>query len=93
MKRLLLLRALAAFLALPGIVAFLVPLLIAAPAIRARVPFRLSALVPLLAGVALLLWCVRLFLVQGKGTLAPWDPPRQLVVTGQKSKDTIGKRS
>ena len=81
-KRLLLLRALAAFLALPGVVAFVAPLLIAAPAIRDRVPFRLSALVPLLAGGLLLLWCVRLFLVQGKGTLAPWDPPRQLVVTG-----------
>jgi pimeloyl-ACP methyl ester carboxylesterase/protein-S-isoprenylcysteine O-methyltransferase Ste14 len=82
LKRLLLLRAVAAFLALPGIVAFLVPLLIASPAIRARQPFALAALVPLLAGVALLVWCVRLFLVQGKGTLAPWDPPRQLVVTG-----------
>ena len=81
-KHLLLLRALAAFLALPGTVAFVVPLLIAAPAIRDRLPFRLTALVPLLAGVALLLWCVRLFLVQGKGTLAPWDPPRQLVVSG-----------
>jgi pimeloyl-ACP methyl ester carboxylesterase/protein-S-isoprenylcysteine O-methyltransferase Ste14 len=82
LKRLLLLRALAAFLALPGVVAFLVPLLIAAPAIRDRVPFRLSALIPLVAGVALLIWCVRLFLLQGKGTLAPWDPPRQLVVSG-----------
>jgi protein-S-isoprenylcysteine O-methyltransferase Ste14/pimeloyl-ACP methyl ester carboxylesterase len=82
LKRLLLLRAVAAFLALPGVVAFLVPLLIAAPAIRAHVPFRLMALVPLLAGIALLLWCVRLFLVQGKGTLAPWAPPRQLVVSG-----------
>ena len=81
-KRLLLLRALAAFLALPGVVAFLVPLLIAAPAVRDRAPFRLMALVPLLAGSALLLWCVRLFLVRGKGTLAPWDPPRQLVVSG-----------
>jgi protein-S-isoprenylcysteine O-methyltransferase Ste14 len=81
-KRLLLLRAVAAFLALPGVVAFLVPLLIAAPTIRAGVPFRLIALAPLLSGVGLLLWCVRLFLTQGKGTLAPWNPPRQLVVTG-----------
>ena len=82
LKRLLFLRALAAFLALPGVVALVVPLLIAAPAIRDRAPFRLIALVPLLAGLALLLWCVRLFLVHGKGTLAPWDPPRQLVITG-----------
>jgi protein-S-isoprenylcysteine O-methyltransferase Ste14/pimeloyl-ACP methyl ester carboxylesterase len=81
-KRLLLVRAVAAFVALPGVVAFLVPLLIAAPAIRDDVPFRLIALVPLVVGVGLLLWCVRIFLAQGKGTLAPWDPPRQLVVTG-----------
>lgn len=30
----------------------------------------------------LLLWCVRDFYVVGKGTLGPWDPPRNLVVTG-----------
>jgi protein-S-isoprenylcysteine O-methyltransferase Ste14 len=29
-----------------------------------------------------LLWCVRDFYVAGKGTLAPWDPPRHLVVAG-----------
>ena len=81
-KRLLLLRAVAAFLALPGVVAILVPLLIASPLIREGVPFRWVALVPLLLGLGLLLWCVRLFLVHGKGTLAPWSPPRQLVVTG-----------
>ena len=82
LKRVLLLRAVAAFLALPGVVAFLVPLLIASPAIRGGAPFRLVALVPLVLGLGLLIWCVRLFLAQGKGTLAPWDPPRQLVVTG-----------
>lgn len=29
-----------------------------------------------------LLWCVRDFYVSGKGTLAPWAPPVQLVVVG-----------
>jgi protein-S-isoprenylcysteine O-methyltransferase Ste14 len=29
-----------------------------------------------------LLWCVRVFYVSGKGTLAPWAPPRTLVVVG-----------
>ena len=77
------LRALAAFLALPGIVAFAVPLFIALPGWRRfDAPFHLLALVPLVAGVTLLLWCVREFYVAGKGTLAPWDPPRHLVVTG-----------
>jgi protein-S-isoprenylcysteine O-methyltransferase Ste14 len=33
-------------------------------------------------GLFLLLWCVREFYVSGKGTLAPWSPPRRLVTTG-----------
>jgi protein-S-isoprenylcysteine O-methyltransferase Ste14 len=39
-------------------------------------------LVPLVVGLVALLWCVRDFYVSGKGTLAPWDPPRELVVVG-----------
>ena len=38
--------------------------------------------VVLSAGLLLLLWCVREFYVSGKGTLAPWSPPRHLVTTG-----------
>ncbi len=34
------------------------------------------------AGFALWLWTVRLFARVGKGTLAPWDPTRRLVVGG-----------
>jgi protein-S-isoprenylcysteine O-methyltransferase Ste14 len=34
------------------------------------------------AGFALWLWTVRLFARIGRGTLAPWDPPRHLVVEG-----------
>ncbi|MBA2687359.1 MAG: isoprenylcysteine carboxylmethyltransferase family protein [Gemmatimonadaceae bacterium] len=29
-----------------------------------------------------MLWCVRDFYVTGKGTLGPWDPPKNLVRTG-----------
>jgi protein-S-isoprenylcysteine O-methyltransferase Ste14 len=36
----------------------------------------------LLAGVFLLLWCVRDFSVAGRGTLAPWAPPQRLVIVG-----------
>ena len=36
----------------------------------------------MVAGLVLLLWCVRDFYVRGKGTLAPWDPPQNLVVVG-----------
>ena len=46
-------------------------------------------LVVQIAGVALLAlgltffaWSLRRFAVEGKGTLAPWDPPRELVVHG-----------
>jgi len=76
-----LLRALLAFLALPGLVAFLVPFLIAWPRVREG-SFNALALILLIPGIALLLWCVRDFLVIGKGTLAPWDPPRSLVSSG-----------
>jgi len=71
-------QALFAFLALPGIVAFGVPLLVLAPS-RFFDPF---GLIPLAVGVVLLLLCVREFYVAGDGTLAPWAPPRALVVTG-----------
>ena len=39
-------------------------------------------LVPWLAGVVALLWCVHDFYVSGRGTLAPWDPPTELVAVG-----------
>jgi protein-S-isoprenylcysteine O-methyltransferase Ste14/pimeloyl-ACP methyl ester carboxylesterase len=80
-RRLLLLRAVGAFLALPGVVAFLVPLLLATPALR-QGRFHLLALVPLVLGGALLVWCARQFFTEGRGTLAPWAPPRQLVTGG-----------
>ena len=34
------------------------------------------------AGAALALWCILTFVVVGKGTPAPFDPPRRLVVQG-----------
>lgn len=75
------LRALLAFLALPGVVAFAVPLLIASGGASGQSLFLPGVLV-VVTGIVILLWCVRDFLVAGRGTLAPWDPPRQLVVTG-----------
>jgi protein-S-isoprenylcysteine O-methyltransferase Ste14 len=73
-------RALLAFLVLPGIVAFVAPALLV-PQITART-FHSSGLAPFIAGIVVLLWCVRDFYVAGKGTLAPWDPPRHLVRVG-----------
>jgi protein-S-isoprenylcysteine O-methyltransferase Ste14 len=74
-------RALFAFLVLPGVVAGLAPVLIARGDTHrhdgSAIGFGVLAL-----GVVLLLWCVRDFYVSGKGTLAPWDPPKRLVVVG-----------
>ena len=76
-----LIRAIAAFVALPGIVAFVLPIAIGTSTDRPVRCVGLSA-VPLFLGVFLLLWCVREFYVAGRGTLAPWDPPQRLVTTG-----------
>ena len=76
-----LLRALLAFLALPGMVAYLVPLLLAPDAPRDGA-WRPTGVLLVAAGSALLLWCVREFYVAGRGTLAPWSPPRHLVSSG-----------
>jgi len=74
-------KALLAFLALPGVVAFAVPAswLLAAGHTQLVQPL---GLVPLIVGCLALLWCVRDFYVRGKGTLAPWSPPANLVVVG-----------
>ena len=36
----------------------------------------------ILAGLALVTWCISLFVRVGKGTLAPWDPTSNLVAVG-----------
>lgn len=75
------LRSLASFLACPAMVAGLVPVLI----VRGRAPYAdwLTFSGPVLGlGIFALIWCVRDFHVSGRGTLAPWDPPKRLVVVG-----------
>lgn len=75
------LRALLAFLVLPGVVAFVMP-----PVLAFIDPWRTGVFLPgalvMFLGMLLLVWCVRDFYVSGKGTLAPWDPPTKLVVVG-----------
>jgi pimeloyl-ACP methyl ester carboxylesterase/protein-S-isoprenylcysteine O-methyltransferase Ste14 len=73
-------RALLAFLALPGLIVFAIPVLIGVLT-RAERPLSAWALLLLVPGAALLFWCVREFFVRGNGTLAPWDPPRHLVMS------------
>ena len=74
-------RAALEFLALPGVVGFLVPWLMLDRRFAGRV-FQPSGFVLLAPGLILLVWCVAAFYHVGRGTLAPWDPPRALVVTG-----------
>jgi protein-S-isoprenylcysteine O-methyltransferase Ste14 len=75
-----LIRALVAFLALPGVVAYVVPVLIASPPER-RSWHRFGALA-IAIGSTLLVWTVRDFYVAGRGTLAPWAAPKRLVEVG-----------
>ena len=76
----LILRALVAVLALPAMVAGVVPWLIR----EGEAARRGSAVGWVLVGAGLLLLaiCVGTFYHRGRGTLAPWDPPRSLVAAG-----------
>lgn len=74
----LLLRSVLSFAALPGIVAYLVPLVLLRPPDSPRP----SGLAIACAGTLVLLICVHSFHVRGRGTLAPWDPPQKLVRDG-----------
>jgi protein-S-isoprenylcysteine O-methyltransferase Ste14 len=74
-------RAFIAFVALPGVVAGVVPALLASADTHSRGGLAFG-FVLLVLGLVLLLLCVRDFFVSGRGTLAPWDPPKRLVVVG-----------
>jgi protein-S-isoprenylcysteine O-methyltransferase Ste14 len=75
------LRALLAFLVMPFMVAFVVPVLwIGLEHLSA--PVQALGFLPLILGTVVLLICVGQFYVTGKGTLAPWSPPKHLVTGG-----------
>lgn len=68
----------------PGTVTVAAPAAILA-LLRRRIDLgalRFLGLLPFLAGVAGYLLCARSFVVEGRGTPAPWDPPRALVARG-----------
>lgn len=84
------LRQVAAIALLPGAVVLVVPALIVG---RTGASFGWGGTVPALLstalgatliglGVGLMAWTIRLFVSQGRGTLAPWDPTSRLVVAG-----------
>ena len=79
-------RHLLSFLALPFVVAVVIPISIARRTPTALVwpPDVWSALGALALAIGLVLFGASLyeFATRGRGTLAPWDPPRQLVIHG-----------
>ena len=80
------LRSIFFTLVIPGTVTVLLPHLILARTGAtfpdAWTPLHILALVAMLMGAGILLRCIWDFAVQGRGTLAPNDPPRDLVVQG-----------
>jgi len=82
----LVLRSLFFTIVIPGVVAVLIPHLIVSrggASLVARWTSRqFLGLVPIVAGAAILARCIWDFAAKGRGTLAPIDPPRQLVVQG-----------
>jgi len=44
--------------------------------------FRYAGIVPILLGALLYLWCAWDFTFVGKGTPAPFDPPKEIVIHG-----------
>jgi len=75
------LRAAFAVIVLPGVMGFLLPLVVIEPVWQREIAVS-GGLVIVGIGTALLFQCVREFYVAGQGTLAPWSPPKHLVVTG-----------
>jgi protein-S-isoprenylcysteine O-methyltransferase Ste14 len=83
-----LLRHLLSIALLPFVVTVLVPRWLLAiertevSPIALRVTGRITGVFVYAAGFAMFVWCVLLFARVGRGTLAPWDPTRRLVVVG-----------
>ena len=77
------LRSLLFFILAPGMVAGFIPLGLLRNGSQTHTGFLSYLAYPLwLIGFATLLWCFWDFLVKGRGTPAPIDPPKELVVTG-----------
>ena len=84
------LRHLLAIAVLPFTVAVLVPfwigqrygIVVAAGPSAGAILLQGLGMIVLVIGLALFVLSLRRFVTEGRGTLAPWDPPRELVVQG-----------
>ena len=71
------------FILAPGVVAGFMPLGLLRTGSHLQTGFLAYLAFPLwIMGIATLIWCFWDFLVKGRGTPAPIDPPKELVVTG-----------
>lgn len=69
-------------LILPGTIGVYVPLLLSRGRVAAGGPMLLTGGGLLFLGAALYVWCVCDFALRGRGTPAPIDPPKTLIVSG-----------
>jgi len=77
------LKSLAFLILVPGFVGVYFPLSSLRYGPQVEMGFLSLLAFPLwFAGTAMVLWCFWDFLVKGRGTPAPFDPPKELVVTG-----------
>lgn len=69
---------------IPGTITVVIPFLLLGQRVSFNNwgPLQYIGLVPMAVGATILIVCIRDFTVQGRGTLAPIDPPTQLVVRG-----------
>lgn len=74
-------QSLIAFILLPGIFSLFLPLLIGYFDHR-DTTFFAPGIIIMCIGTIFLLWCIRDFYIAGNGTLAPWNPPKELVIKG-----------
>jgi len=79
-----LLRHILSILLLPATVTLVVPYFIfsSRPFPPLSIVAMFSGAVVILCGLTLVFVTIRYFATQGRGTLAPWDPPKHLVVAG-----------
>lgn len=75
-------KALLAFLALPAIFAGIIPVALSITDPWRGIGYYGLGVLAIAMGLMVLLQCVRDFYVSGKGTLAPWAPPKKLVIVG-----------
>ena len=81
----LLLRSIFFTFLLPGTVTILIPYWLISSrgaAVSSQQPLRYLGIPLIIIGAAGLLWCIWEFFSEGRGTLAPIDPPKHLVVRG-----------